>query len=270
MIAIRSIASSSAGNCYVLDEGSSKLLLECGVAFSEIKEAIDFRFSDVDGCVLSHEHRDHSRSAKEVMKAGIDLFASRGTLDALNLSGHRAIPVSPKQTFRIGAWTVAAFETQHDASESLGFLIGTDTGDKLAFITDSYFLKYRFTGLTHLMIECNFSEEILDQNMAAGRLHFGMRSRLYQSHFSLENVKDFLRANDLSSLREVHLIHLSNTNSNSKLFKREIAAIAGCPVYVSGSEEESTWDTSSVFESWRSTSNLSARANANGSQPAAE
>ncbi|MNP81687.1 hypothetical protein D3C76_1801220 [compost metagenome] len=59
-----------------------------------------------------------------------------------------------------------------------------------------------------------------------------LRDRLIKSHFSLENVKEFLKANDLSKVRNLMLIHLSSSNSNAKTFKSDIERFTGVPVYI--------------------------------------
>ena len=51
---------------------------------------------------------------------------------------------------------------------------------------------------------------------------------------ALENVKDILKANDLSKVNEIYLIHLSDGNSNAEQFKREIQELTGKPVYIAG------------------------------------
>lgn len=84
------------------------------------------------------------------------------------------------------------------------------------------------------MVECNYSINILNQNIAAGRVPTVMKHRLLRSHFSLENVKDFIRANDMRKVQEIHLLHLSDNNSDEALFKREIMALTGKQVYVAG------------------------------------
>jgi phosphoribosyl 1,2-cyclic phosphodiesterase len=84
------------------------------------------------------------------------------------------------------------------------------------------------------MIECNYSKKILDENIAAGRVPMVQKNRLLKSHFSLKNVKDFLKSNDLSKVKEIWLLHLSDRNSNAERFKREIQEISGKPVYVAG------------------------------------
>ena len=55
-----------------------------------------------------------------------------------------------------------------------------------------------------------------------------------QSHFSLEHAIGMLKANDLSNLEEIHLIHLSSNNANAEQIKTSIQEVTGVPVYVGG------------------------------------
>lgn len=219
-----------------MTDGSTPLLLECGTPWKEIQRGLGFKAGELVGCLVSHSHKDHCRSLQDAMKAGIDCYMSKGTADATGASGHRLKIIEPIKQFTIGSWLVLPFETQHDCEGSLGFLLANLSGEKLLFITDSYYCKYRFRGITHLAIECNHSHDILDRNVANGSLDPGMKQRLIQSHFSLENVKEFLKANDLSRVEEIHLIHLSDGNSDAEMFKREIMELAGKPVYVAGGQ----------------------------------
>src|SRR5699024_2678510 len=116
---------------------------------------------------------------------------------------------------------------------TLGFLMQSRNGGKLLFATDTYYVRYKFQGLTHMMIECNYSMDILEENIASGRVHKAMKRRLLKSHFSLENVKEFLKANDLSKVQEIHLMHLSDSNSDKDRFKREVQELTGKAVYIS-------------------------------------
>ncbi|EJT5474239.1 MBL fold metallo-hydrolase, partial [Listeria monocytogenes] len=123
------------------------------------------------------------------------------------------------------------FQTEHDAKEPLGFMIQRKN-ERLLFITDSYFVRYKFKNINYLMIECNYSADILEENVINKVIHPVQKKRVLQSHFSLENVKDFLKANDLSHLREIHLLHISEKNGDPERFKNEIQAMIGIPVYV--------------------------------------
>ena len=166
------------------------------------------------------------------MRAGIDCYMSWGTAESLGLSGHRLHIIKAKQQFRIGTWAVLPFDTQHDVAEPLGFLLANQDGEKLLYATDTYFIRYRFRGLTHIAVECNYSLDILRTNVEAGTVDKALKNRILKSHFSLENVKQFLRANDLSKVQEIWLLHLSDGNSDEKRFKREIQELTGKMVFV--------------------------------------
>lgn len=232
MIEITTLATGSKGNCYRITDGHTPLLLECGINYREIQKGIEFRMSEVAGCLITHEHKDHCKSIKDVLKAGINCYMSAGTAQELNIQHHRIKTVRAKEQLQIGTWTILPFDVQHDVSEPMGFLLANQAGEKLLFATDTYYIKYKFKGLTHLMVECNFSEKILDENILAGRVPQVMRKRLLKSHFSIENLKEFLKANDLSKVQEIWLLHLSGTNSNEDLFKREIQQVTGKLVFI--------------------------------------
>jgi len=82
------------------------------------------------------------------------------------------------------------------------------------------------------MVECNFATDILKENVANGIVTVSLKDRIISSHFSLENVKDFLRANDLSKVEEIWLLHLSNDNSDEERFKEEIQKLTGKLVFI--------------------------------------
>lgn len=232
MIHVTTLGSSSAGNAYLIDDGSTKLLLEAGIRYKDIQRGVGFRINAVAGCLVTHEHGDHSRSVKDVVKAGIDAYASAGTWSALGITHHRARVVEAQKPFTIGTWTILPFDVQHDVSEPMGYLLANKAGDKLVFLTDTYYCRYRFEGLTHIMVECNYSLRILNENVSAGRVPEVMKKRLLRSHFSMEHMLDFLKANDLRRVEEIWLLHLSDNNSDEALFKRTVQELTGKPVFV--------------------------------------
>lgn len=236
---IKVLASGSKGNCYLIDDGSTSLLLECGIPIKRIREGLKFGLTDAAACLISHEHKDHSKAVEDVLRAGVDIYTSGGTIEALGLNGHRLHPVKDRQTFEVGSWVIRAFQTQHDCAEPLGFLLHSKaTGERLVFATDTYYVKYRFPRLTHIMIECNYASDILYRNVENGSVPMVLKNRLLTSHFSLDNVKEFLKANDLSKVQEIWLLHLSDGNSDAERFKREIMELTGKPVYIAGEKEE--------------------------------
>ncbi len=237
MIEINALASSSRGNAYYFNDGVAPLLVECGLSFRDIQRGIGFSVSGLAGCLVTHEHKDHSKAAVELMKAGVDVYASKGTIEMLKLQGHRIRPVEALKQFEIDSWTVLPFDVQHDAAEPLGYLLQSRSGAKVLYATDTYYIKYQFKGLTHILLECNYADDLLQQNVLSGALHPAIKKRIRRSHFSLDNVKTFLKANDLSKVREIWLIHLSDGNSDAERFKRKVQSLTGKPVIVAAERE---------------------------------
>lgn len=225
------LASSSKGNCYRVTDGSSPLLLECGIPFKEIREGLSFRVSDLAGCLVSHDHGDHAKTVKDVLKAGVDVYCSAGTAQALGLEGHRlhiVQPSAPKDLhpFTVGTWKVLSMRAIHDAEDPLTFLLSSGE-EQLFFATDTAYVPHKMPGCSHLMLECNYDLGILKANVKAGIVDPAVKHRALHNHMSLEHVKGFLRANDLSRVREIWLLHLSDDNSDAARFKREIQALTG-------------------------------------------
>lgn len=232
---LKVLASGSSGNCYLLQAKEETLILECGINYKEILKGLDFNLRSVVGCLITHEHKDHSKAIKEILRAGITTVTSDGTAKALNAYEHlfyRVQPVKSEQQFKLGEFTILPFKTEHDAAEPLGFLIQHPEMGKMLFATDTYYIQYNFPGLNHILIECNYDGDIMTSNIDNGTLNVGLALRLAKSHMSLDNCKSLLNATDLLAVRNIVLIHLSSLNSDSELFKTDIEKLTGKPTYI--------------------------------------
>ena len=236
MISIETLGSSSRGNCYRLLSGGRSLLLECGLPWKEIRRGLNFEATNLDGCLATHAHGDHFRSARDLMRAGVDVFATQETFDQADIRPHhRAVPITPNAWISVGKfWGVRAFDTVHDAPGAVGFLVWDNTNDHALFITDTAYVRYKFPPVGILMIEANYSESILAANVEAGRIEPARAKRVRENHLSIERVIDFLMHNDMSKCRAIHLLHLSDGNSDAELFKRMVQEATGIPVSVEG------------------------------------
>lgn len=227
----QSYASGSSGNLYHLASPGSEIMLEAGIRFPEIRRVFNFQLSKLAGALITHEHMDHARAAAKLMKAGVDCYMTAGTAEALGLSGHRLHIIKAREQFSVGTFRVLPFETVHDAVEPVGFLIVSGS-QKLLFATDTCYIKHRFRGLSHIAIEANYDLAILDANIEAGVYPAQNREHVRRSHMSIDQVCKMLSANDLSGVEEIHLLHLSQDNSDAARFKKEIEALTGKPVYI--------------------------------------
>jgi len=229
-----SLASSSRGNAYLVrTDGASPLLLEAGLPIKQLRDKLrdqEVLLSDLEACLISHEHGDHSKAVKDLLRAGVECWMSEGTARAIGAEDHHRIGLlleaGPRVT--LGSWTIIAFALEHDAVEPLGFFIGHGD-ERLLFVADTGYVKDRFSGITIAAIECNNISEIMSQNIQAGNIPAVVGRRVRRNHMSLENLIAMLKANDLSGCRTIYLMHLSDGNSDERRMVKEVQAATGIP-----------------------------------------
>lgn len=223
-----SLASSSHGNAYIVEDTDTKILLECGVTHKKLKQLTGFALSKFSACLISHEHKDHAKCAADLIRDGMRVYMSYGTAEALDLDGAKLI--ENMEQFNVGSFDIVPFATFHDAKEPMGFLIKSRVdGDILAFATDTVNLRYRFPGVNILAVEANYSEAILEK---CEKLPEKVRHRITNSHMEIGTLCEYLSELDLSSCREIHLLHLSDATSHEWdfLFKVKEAVPKGISV----------------------------------------
>lgn len=235
MIDVKVIGSGSSGNCYLLDDGTSQLLIEAGVQFKYVQRAMDFDFTRLEGILISHEHSDHTKYLSQVYNASTaPVIASQGTFESMHLNPnyHEHEIAESLVPLKVGDWTVIPFAVEHDAAEPLGFMVENKLHERLLYVTDTYYVKWHFSHLSYLMVEMNYDEEIAADRVAVGAGNSHVVERNYTSHFEIKNSLDFIKSNLSPELKWVMLLHLSDSNSDESEFKRRTQQVAGVPVYV--------------------------------------
>jgi hypothetical protein len=220
------LGSNSAGNCYIIQNETEALILECGIRFSEVQKGLGFNLNKVVGAVISHEHGDHCKFVNDVINKRIPVYASAGTFEALGIKSLDILKSGVAT--KIGRFTVIPFDLKHDCKEPIGFYISHPEIGNLVFATDTYYLPFLFPNINHWMIECNYRKDILDRSNIDPK----RRNRLLESHMSFATCKEALTANDLSKTRNIILIHLSDGNSNAREFKNDIEKAFGKTTFV--------------------------------------
>lgn len=230
---LKILGSSSAGNGYLFDNGKEALLVECGCHLDETKRALDFDIARLKGAIVSHEHGDHARSVKKTLESRILCYMSEGTAKALSLEAHPLVICTEEgKPYKIGGFTLQGFPVEHDATEPFGYLIHHREMGTTLFATDTYYLRYRFGGLSNILIECNYRMDILERNLEAGRISKPQRDRTIKSHLSYETCREILEANDLRRVNNIVLIHLSEANSHAEEFLQGIQKLTGKSVHI--------------------------------------
>lgn len=226
------LGSSSMGNSYLLQSSDEILIIELGVNFKNILKEIDFNIKNIIGALVSHEHSDHSKYVNEVIKRGINVYMTKGTQKAINISSHRIINIEAKKQFNIGRFKIIPFEIIHDCVEPVGFLLDHPESGKVCFITDTAYCKYSFPGLNNVIIEANYCEEIMTKRFLEGSLNGLVRARTQKSHMSFTSTLEFLKANDLTAVNQIILIHLSGGNADPVKFLERTIEATGKTVHI--------------------------------------
>lgn len=224
------LGSSSHGNCYLFESSDSVLVLEAGVPMQLVKRALRWDISKIAACIVSHRHKDHAGYVREFLKCGIRVLALDDVFEGIK-NRVFCTTVTPKHGYVVGDWRIIALPVVHDVP-CVGYIIEHRDMGKTLFITDTMMLEYRVGGVRHLMLECNYADDILQSNIDAGIELPSKRGRLLATHMELETTKQIIRDNDTSNLDDVILVHLSDNNSDAVRFEREVSAVAGVPTYV--------------------------------------
>lgn len=168
---------------------------------------------------------DHSKYLKEYINAGIPICTSSGTLEFLKIKNIDGLKSG--YWYQFGEFNITPFNVQHDCVEPFGFLIRHEEMGTMLFATDTEYIKYDFSklNLDHILIECNYSDDIITSREDNGSINKGLANRVKNTHMELKTCVDFVKNNNNNLLKNVVLLHLSDANSGARLFKKEVEKV---------------------------------------------
>lgn len=172
------------------------------------------------------------------MNAGIQIYTNDETVENMNIrTGELMKGVPERHPFRVGSFNVTPFELPHTTYDkdakilipcpNYGYLVQHEEMGKLLYMTDFEYCTYSFYKMQveHLVIECNYCEELVDRSEA------NYRHRI-KGHCSLSTCKQFIKENCTELLRTITLVHLSGQASDARKIQQEIQEVAGDNVLV--------------------------------------
>lgn len=201
---IKCLGSGSDGNGWVIDDGKEILIVDCGVPVKEMKIAIGFQISRVVGCIVSHQHKDHAGYIKQYEGCGLKIYKPYEAVEDIGYA-------------RFGSFFIQSFPLVHDVS-CFGFLISNPTIGRILYATDTEYIKYRFKDLKYVIVEANYANEMLDDDLE----DTVKRNHVLRGHMELGTTIRFLKTNVTDKTRAVVLAHLSSVNANADYFLSEV------------------------------------------------
>jgi len=153
------LASGSKGNCFVLEDDKTLLVIDCGGTkknivnnFKELGISVD----DVDGLLITHDHSDHI--------AQIKLFKDVSIYSPVEIDEIDTFEVRSNQSFTIGSLEIMPVALSHDAYNTMGYIINNGQ-EKLVYMTDTGYVNAKYFSLMdncdYLVLESNHDVEML-------------------------------------------------------------------------------------------------------------
>lgn len=219
---LKVIGTGSRGNCLaVYDSRGKYILLDVGVSMKNILKGVDYNTHDCVAAFVSHVHQDHAKAIDDCIKYAIPVYANEevckkypkcNLMDRLNVGN-------------FSGFQVHTFGVAHDVQNN-AFTIDTIDGIRILYATDMSSVRCYSKNVNYAVIECNYSEEDLIDNIIED---VESRSKYY-NHFELNKCIHYLKHGIYNTeLRGIILWHMSKTNIDVKKAVEKVKLELGFP-----------------------------------------
>lgn len=229
-----SLGSGSRGNAALIEEGGTRLLLDCGFSTSAVQRRLgrlDLSPDQLTGIVVTHEHSDHLGGvARLAARYRLPVWMTPGTHTAWRGEDGVAVHLfSAHEPFAIDALELVPFPVPHDAREPCQFVF-TNGARRLGVLSDTGvitpFIRHQLNACDALMVECNYDPQMLAGGPYPESLKQRVASRL--GHLSNHQAGDLLRHLDTRHLQHMVVGHVSEKNNTPALASASAAEALGC------------------------------------------
>ncbi|MCD8078006.1 MAG: MBL fold metallo-hydrolase [Lachnospiraceae bacterium] len=241
---LASIASGSSGNCIYIGSDNHHLLIDDGIPGKRVTEALhalDVKPEELEGVLVTHEHRDHVGGLGVLSrKYHLPIYGTEATLAEIQhdeklgkIPEELFHPIEKEADFQLGDLTVHPFAISHDAVDPVAYRVVC--GEKrTAVVTDLGEYDERIIGelqeLDTVLIEANHDVRMLQ----VGPYPYPLKQRILsdRGHMCNEAAGQLLTHILHDRMRAVFLGHLSKENNYPELaletVKMEIS-LGDCP-----------------------------------------
>lgn len=221
------LASGSSGNVTYIESANQRLLVDSGLSgkkVTELMKQIDRDIADVDGILVTHEHRDHIHGVGVLArKYKLDVYANEKTWAAMSpIIGE--VKTEQKHIFEmgkvmtIGDIDVESFGVSHDAVEPQ-FYCFHKNNKRFAMLTDTGYVSDRMRGMIQnadaYLFESNHDLEMLRM----GQYPWSLKQRILGDKGHLSNEDGAIAMADVlgDATKRIYLGHLSKDNNIKEL-----------------------------------------------------
>lgn len=200
------LGTGSMGNCYLVESGKSKILLDAGIKFDSILKKVNL--NDVDFCFISHKHNDHSKCKGKLHSRGVEIIDG-------------GINSRWRKNSNIGKFegNIYTFGVSHGDTTCSGCIL-ENVHDTILYITDFNLCTWDLScfKFTSVIVECNYCEYKITQELI--NTDFKIKRQI-NTHMGVDGCVRFLKTLDLSRCDEIILVHKS---TDKRVYNEEWAA----------------------------------------------
>lgn len=216
------LASGSKGNALLLGTERTKILIDAGLSFKQLKErleTLDVDVASLDAVVITHEHSDHIKGLEVLAKQlNIPVLANTDTAKAICEQVKTPLKFkifSTGEMFTFGDITLHPFSIQHDTVDPVAFTARL-AGKKIGICAD--------LGCVTTLVKMHLKEcdaLYLESNHEPSMVHASSRPLVYkqrvlgrQGHLSNQSCAELLKELYHQQLKHIYLAHLSEECNN--------------------------------------------------------
>lgn len=206
------IGSGSAGNAYIVNDGDNKLLLECGINTKAIMQGLNYDVRNLN-CLVTHRHKDHCKYIQGLLTRGINVYSNGDVADIYK----GVTPLQDKKRYQIGIFKVMPLRIPHGDTLNYAYVIDGSAIGRVVFITDASDFEYTIPKVNTLLIEANYSDDLLLK-----AIHEQSVRGSSEYHLNIDTTIEVIKRHYTPDLRRVVLLHLSDAYSDERAFVGQI------------------------------------------------
>ena len=225
---LSSISSSSKGNCILVENNNSSILVDVGISRKKAEEGLEFfgkKPENIDGIVITHEHSDHIKGLGVFLrKYQVPVYATEGTINCIlnnktvgKVDSDLFNVIKPDRDFSIKDIELLPLHISHDAADPVAYTVkhAEDLSKKIGVVTDlgeyneSQIEILQNCGI--LLAESNHDRKMLE----VGPYPYETKRRIMSKygHLSNDDCSDFVNHLLHDNMKTLLLGHLSKNNN---------------------------------------------------------
>lgn len=243
---VKVLASGSKGNSAIVLCGNTKILIDVGISYTQIKRMLEEHnlcIFDFSALLITHNHSDHIKGLSTLVKhTNINIYIPQAMYNDLEKIVPKSRCIFTEDVYQINDVVIELIHTSHDTNCSVGYIIKHD-GKELVYVTDTGYINRKF-----LQKMKNKDIYILESNHDEVMLMDGPYPRYLKErvisdrgHLSNKTASKYLENSIGDKTKYIVLAHISEKNNTKELAYQETKNILpneGIELLVAKQEEE--------------------------------